>query len=88
MIDSIPYELGQAEASGDAPELWEEDEARGRSQGRLTSSELTVFIVGDYRCRRLNSPAWRRVCERKVRGNGEGVEGDLYARRGDKMGRE
>jgi hypothetical protein len=52
MTDSIPYELGQAEASGDAPELREEDEARGRSRGRLTSSESTVFIVGDCGLRR------------------------------------
>jgi hypothetical protein len=52
MIDSIPYELGQAEASGDAPELREEDEARGRSRGRLTSSESTVFVVGDCGLRR------------------------------------
>jgi hypothetical protein len=51
MIDLIPCELGQAEASGDAPELQEEDEARGRSRGRLTSSKSMMFIIGDCELR-------------------------------------
>jgi hypothetical protein len=52
MIDSISCEFGQAEASGDVPKLREEDEARGRSRGHLTSSESTVFVVGDCGLRR------------------------------------